>query len=143
MKLKVMTVFLFVFFSCINTKQTTPEWIKVPINLEATTDTGNTLLTFYSDNQEIGFNGYAIFINANKAELEKDPSSEPSGFCPRSGKSLSFEQTIRIRLGGEAKEGEFCGLSGLNPASGVWVALRAKVERDEQPYSEPALVQVP
>lgn len=135
-----------VFVSCIQSAKTTLEYINPPINLSITQVAAQTYqLSFYSDNREGGFVGYGIFTASSASAVSAYPANDISAaavFCANSGQ-VNYKTTVTIEVGPSAAAGSICNHTSLVLTPGQFVALRGRVERTEQPWSEAAIAQVP
>ncbi len=131
-------------FSCTTDVVGIPEIIQTPVDLQVVAVTGGHEISFLSDNRENGFNGYGIFVAATRSELSAEPPATLSTyFCPMASQQVPYSQRIKVMVGAAAPAGYICGLPDLLLASGQFVAVRARVERDGSPWSKPVIAQVP
>lgn len=132
--------------SCIQTTKVTPEYINPPINLVITQVAAQTYrLSFFSDNREGGFAGYGIFTAASRDAVSAYPASAIAAaayFCENTGQT-NYRTTVSIELGPAAGNGTLCNNTALLLSPGEYVGLRGRVEREERPWSEAAIAQVP
>lgn len=109
-------------------------------------------LSFYSDNREGNFAGYGLFTGSSAAALNTSFDTNPpaqtdaAGFCTL-GAQGTYGTVVAIQTGAGATSvattGEICELTTLTLTSGSYVALRARVERTDKPWSAPAIAQIP
>ena len=154
MSIPVRAVFAVMFLSaCAQTYKSTPEYINAPVNLSVKMIATQTYeLSFYSDNREGNFAGYGLFTSASAAALNTSFDTNPpaqsdaAGFCTL-GAQGTYGTVVAIQTGpgaaSVATTGEICELTTLTLTSGSYVALRARVERMDKPWSAPAIGQVP
>lgn len=131
---------------CIQTTKVTKEYINPPINLNVTQIAAQTYrISFYSDNREGGFVGYGIFTASSASAASAYPPNDISSaaaFCANSGQA-NYKTTVTIEVGPSAAAGSICNNTDLILTPGQFLALRGRVERTEQPWSEAAIAQVP
>jgi len=134
---------------CAQVADPTLEYINPPINLSvALVATQTYELRFFSDNREGGFAGYGVFTAATAAELSTAAKNMPAaigaaqGFCSVT-QQAEYRLVRTIQVGPNATGSTICDITGLTLTPGQWVALRARVERIEEPWSAAAVVQLP
>lgn len=134
---------------CAQLAEPTLEYINPPISLSiALVSTQTHELSFYSDNREGGFAGYGVFTGASAASVSAAAKDMPAdiataqGFCSVP-QQAEYRLVRTIQVGPNATGSTICNLTALTLVSGQWVALRARVERPEEPWSAAAVVQVP
>jgi hypothetical protein len=135
-----------VLVSCIQSTKITMEYINPPINLTVTQIAAQTYqISFYSDNREGGFVGYGIFTAGSSSAASVYPANDiatAAVFCTNSGQ-VNYKTTVTIEVGPSAAAGSICNNTALILTPGEYIALRGRVERTEQPWSEAAIAQVP
>ncbi len=137
---------IFCLSACVQSTKVTLEYINPPVNLSiAATAAGTYQLSFFSDNREGGFAGYGIFTGTTAAQLTEYPANDITSaalFCV-STTQTNYKTQVTIQVGPLATGATLCNLTGLTLTSGQFVAVRARVERLDTPWSEVAVVQVP
>jgi hypothetical protein len=132
--------------ACAQSTKVTQEYINPPVSLSITNVAAQTYeLSFFSDNREGGFAGYGIFTGATAADLAAYPASAIESaalFCVSTSQS-NYKTVVTIQVGPAAASATLCNLTGLTLTVGQFVAVRARVERLENPWSQVAVVQVP
>lgn len=132
--------------ACVQSTKVTQEYINPPVSLAITNVATQTYeLSFYSDNREGGFAGYGIFTAATAADLSVYPANAIESaaiFCVSTSQS-NYKTVVTIQVGPSAAGATLCNLTGLTLTTGQFVAVRARVERLENPWSQDAVVQVP
>ena len=135
-----------VLAGCLQSTKVTLEYINPPINLTVTQVAAQTYqISFFSDNREGGFVGYGIFTAASSAAASVYPANDIASatvFCTNSGQ-VNYKTTVTIQVGPSAAGGSICNDTGLILTPGQFIALRGRVERTEEPWSEAAVAQVP
>lgn len=139
--------------ACIQSARSTAEYINAPVNLSVSTITAGTYeLSFYSDNREGGFAGYGVFTGSTAAALNTSPDLMPAdisaaqGFCSVA-QQAEYRTPVKIQVGAAANGVQnltaLCDLTSLTLTQGSYVAVRARVERTEKPWSAAAIALVP
>lgn len=146
--MKLLVILLCCVLSCSNEIVTKDEIIHPPVGLSITESSGIYLVTFSADNRETNFTGYGFFQAASQADLNTAPSdtlaNDATFFCALTTSQLSYESQSTIQLGsGTQSSGVLCQLSSFTPVSNNYLAMRARVNRDQNTWSEPAIVQIP
>lgn len=129
----------------------TPEYVHSPVNLKVSLIATQTYsLSFTTDNREGGFSGYGIFSGATSAELNSDqPASSDKtaalDFCDVGTPAYNTTATIQVgpSANGVTAGTAICDKPAVILTPGAYVALRARVQRDSDAWSRPAIVQVP
>ncbi|MCS6985748.1 MAG: hypothetical protein NZM25_11570 [Leptospiraceae bacterium] len=120
------------------------EIIQSPVDLQIMASQGGYEISFQSDNREEGFSGYGFFVSFEREELLKEPPNmRPPYFCPMAGGQIPFYERIRVFAGNPSQASYLCVFSDLSLMPGSHLAVRARVERIQQPWSAPAIKQVP
>ncbi|MCB1201026.1 MAG: hypothetical protein KDK41_10300 [Leptospiraceae bacterium] len=142
----IFIIFFGLFFltQCSNLTQYTLEWIKAPVQVSAERQGGVVIVSFNADNRESLFAGYGFFISPTQAQLTAAPANTiPTEFCTASSGTLDFKNKVQVRFGAAAETTDFCALPAVTLTAGQYLAIRARVERDESPWSEPAIILIP
>lgn len=158
--IQILSVFFILsMFHCASNEQYNLESIHAPINLTITNAGGYYRASFYSDNTEDGFTGYGLFqgasataaagsdTDADNDNLVSDYSATTNAaFCSMAVSSLDYSNAIVIQIGGATADSDArCHLSTteLSLSSGNYIAIRARVEREEKPWSQAATALIP
>lgn len=146
--MRYRSILLCFVLSCSNEIITKEEIIHPPVGLSITVNSGIYLVTFSADNRETNFTGYGFFQAAAQEDLNTAPSDtvadDATFFCTLTASQLSYENQSTIQLGtGTESSGVLCHLSSFSPVSSNYLAMRAKVNKDQNTWSAPAIVQIP
>ena len=146
--MKIIALIICLAFSCSNEIVTKDEIIHPPVGVTVTFSSGIYIVTFSADNRETNFAGYGFFQAATETDLSTAPSDTVSDdaifFCQITASQLSYESQSTIQLGsGIESSGVLCHLSSFSPTPNNYLAMRARVSRDTNTWSEPAIVQIP
>jgi len=121
------------------------EIINPPVNLQITNKTTYYEISFYAYNVEQAFQGYGIFAAADEAGAEAiaagaEASTVAGHFCTD---AASVETAYLVQVGDTTQvTGTSCytsnsSLNGVTLATGVYITVRARVDRSEERQIEP------
>lgn len=142
----LMTGFILLSASCAANTDYQPEYIHPPVALSVEDKGGFYEVSFQSYNIENGFSGYGLFTGSDSSSASAAPADElpssPDFFCSTTT-TPDYNSNYTVQVGGTEQSGYDCYLPSFTLSSGMYVAVRARVERDEEPWSDPAVKQTP
>ncbi len=153
MKLRIAILVLFCGY-CSSNFDRDLEFINPPVGAAVTQKTSPFTyyeLKFSAFNIEIGFQGYGVFAAANTGTAEAFVTGTEAFTTAglQCTNSADIDEAYVVQIGGTSQVSDTdcftldSALNGTTLASGVGIAIRARVDRDESPWSIAATATVP